>query len=145
MKTAMSDYQKMFNTMNFLDSPNSERSFLNDITKRLARKKPYNHNDPNDILDLVIVSDHQLTGFDSKFVNIIYLDKVLAEGLLIQAMSRTNRVLNKEAKPYGKVRFYRKGELMEENVSQALVIYTKEVTTRSLMPKSRHRQKNSKI
>src|SRR5699024_250956 len=53
------------------------------------------------------------------------MDKIMAEGPLIQAMSRTNRTINKNAKPYGKVRFYRKGSIMTENVKNALVIYTK--------------------
>jgi type I restriction enzyme R subunit len=53
------------------------------------------------------------------------MDKLMKEGPLIQAMSRTNRTINKAAKPHGKVRFYRKGAVMEENVKNALVIYTK--------------------
>lgn len=125
LKSAMTDYTKTFNTMDFINSPHPERAYLNDITKRLARKKPYNHNHPEDILHLIIVSDQLLTGFDSKYINIIYFDKILAEGLLIQGMSRTNRIYDQNAKPYGKVRFFRKGELMEENVKNALVIYTK--------------------
>lgn len=125
LKDAMTDYAKMYDTRNFLDSDNPERDYLNDITKRIAHKKPYNRNDEKDRLDLVIVSDQLLTGFDSKYVNIIYMDKLLREGLLIQAMSRTNRTINRNAKPYGKVRFFRKGKLMEEHVKNALIIYTK--------------------
>jgi len=96
-----------------------------DITKRISRKKPYNQDKDADRLDLIIVADQLLTGFDSKYVNIIYMDKLMKEGPLIQAMSRTNRTINKAAKPHGKVRFYRKGAVMEENVKNALVIYTK--------------------
>ncbi|MFR6560438.1 MAG: UvrB domain 3-containing protein, partial [Weissella confusa] len=86
---------------------------------------PYNKGNDADRLDLIIVSDQLLTGFDSKFVNIIYMDKILGEGPLIQAMSRTNRTIDKTAKPHGKVRFYRQGAVMEEKVKDALVIYTK--------------------
>lgn len=132
LKQAMVDYASLYGTRNFLDAKNPERDYLNDITKRLAHKKPYNHklSDEQETahpqrLDLVIVSDQLLTGFDSQYVNIIYLDKLLKEGMLIQAMSRTNRIIDKNAKPYGKVRFFRKGELMEENVKKALIIYTK--------------------
>ncbi|QVK11519.1 HsdR family type I site-specific deoxyribonuclease [Weissella ceti] len=125
LKQAMTDYSEMYGTRNFLDSDNPERDYLNDITKRIAHKKPYNRKDDKERLDLVIVSDQLLTGFDSKYVNIIYMDKLLKEGLLIQAMSRTNRTINRNAKPYGKVRFFRKGQLMEENVKNALIIYTK--------------------
>ncbi len=132
LKQAMVDYAQRYQTHNFLDDKDSERTYLNDITKRLAHKKPYNQKlsaaeeeaHPQR-LDLVIVSDQLLTGFDSKYVNIIYIDKILKEGLLIQAMSRTNRTIDKNAKPHGKVRFFRKGDVMEENVKNALVIYTK--------------------
>jgi len=125
LKRAMVDYQKLYDTQDFLQSQNPERVYLNDISKRIARKKPYNRGNDKDRLDLIIVSDQLLTGFDSKYLNIIYMDKVLKEGMLIQAMSRTNRTINKNAKPHGKVRFFRKGELMEENVKRALIIYTK--------------------
>ncbi|GJM47972.1 type I restriction endonuclease subunit R [Weissella soli] len=125
LKQAMQDYISFYGTHNFLEDQDSERTYLNDITKRIARKKPYNQDNDADRLDLIIVSDQLLTGFDSKYVNIIYMDKIMAEGPLIQAMSRTNRTISKNAKPYGKIRFYRKGEVMEENVKNALVIYTK--------------------
>lgn len=125
LKGAMKDYSEFYGTQDFLESNDPERLYLNDLTKRIARKKPYNRNNDRDRLDLIIVSDQLLTGFDSKYLNIIYMDKILKEGMLIQAMSRTNRTINRNAKPHGKVRFYRKGEVMEENVKRALVIYTK--------------------
>lgn len=125
LKQAMLDYSAMYDTKNFLDTKEPEREYLNDLTRRIAHKWPAYRDPEKDRLDLVIVSDQLLTGFDSKYVNIIYMDKLLREGLLIQAMSRTNRTINRAAKPYGKVRFFRKGELMEENVKNALVIYTK--------------------
>jgi type I restriction enzyme R subunit len=125
LKDAMEDYSAQYNLRSFLQDKDPERSYLNDVTRRIARKKPYNQGRDEDRLDLIIVSDQLLTGFDSKFVNIIYMDKLLSEGPLIQAMSRTNRTIDKDAKPYGKVRFYRKGEAMEEKVKQALIIYTK--------------------
>ncbi|CAH1855443.1 type I restriction endonuclease subunit R [Convivina intestini] len=125
LKKAMADYVERYQTANFIEHDDPERDYLNDITKRLARKKPYNRGNDDDRLDLVIVSDQLLTGFDSKYLNIIYLDKLLQEGLLIQAMSRTNRTFDKNAKPHGKVRFYRKGQVMEDHVREALVIYTK--------------------
>lgn len=125
LKQAMTDYIERYGTRNFMEDKDSERAYLNDMTKRIARKKPYNAGNDADRLDLIIVSDQLLTGFDSKYVNIIYMDKIMAEGPLIQAMSRTNRTIDKNAKPHGKVRFYRKGSVMEENVKNALVIYTK--------------------
>ncbi len=87
----MQDYMTFYGTRNFLEDKDPQRAYLNDMTKRIARKKPYNKGNDADRLDLIIVSDQLLTGFDSKFVNIIYMDKILGEGPLIQAMSRTNR------------------------------------------------------
>lgn len=125
LKNAMQDYIDFYGTRNFMNDKDAERLYLNDITKRIERKKPYNTNKDSERLDLIIVSDQLLTGFDSKYVNIIYMDKTMAEGPLIQAMSRTNRTIDKTAKPHGKIRFFRKGEVMEENVKNALIIYTK--------------------
>lgn len=132
LKQAMVDYSNFYGTINFVETKDPERNYLNDITKRIAHKKPYNkkvtpeqESNAPQRLDLIIVSDQLLTGFDSKYVNTIYMDKLLREGMLIQAMSRTNRTIDRNAKPHGKVRFFRKGDDMEKNVQNALVIYTK--------------------
>lgn len=125
LKKAISDYTQKFNVPSILNAKDPARAYMLDITKRLARKKPYNQGKDEDRLDLVIVSDQLLTGFDSKFVNMIYMDKMLREGMLIQAMSRTNRTLDRNSKPHGKVRFYRQGDEMKEFVENALRIYTR--------------------
>lgn len=125
LKKAIKEYTTHFNTPSILNAKDPERAYILDITKRLAHKKPYNRDLEEDRLDLVIVSDQLLTGFDSKYINMIYMDKMLKEGMLIQAMSRTNRTFNRDSKPYGKVRFYRKGDEMKEYVENALRIYTK--------------------
>jgi type I restriction enzyme R subunit len=125
LKKAIKEYSEQFNVPSILSAKDPARAYMIDITKRLARKKPYNQGKDEERLDLVIVSDQLLTGFDSKFVNIIYMDKQLKEGMLIQAMSRTNRTYNLNSKPHGKVRFYRQGERMKEFVENALRIYTR--------------------
>ncbi|BAK21956.1 type I restriction-modification system, restriction subunit R [Melissococcus plutonius ATCC 35311] len=125
LKKAILDYTQKFNVPSILNAKDPARAYMLDITKRLARKKPYNQGKEEDRLDLVIVSDQLLTGFDSKFVNMIYMDKMLREGMLIQAMSRTNRTLDRNSKPHGKVRFYRQGDEMKEFVENALRIYTR--------------------
>lgn len=131
LKAAIQDYSDFYGTHNFFNDSDTERAYLTDVTKRIAHKKPYNRKltaeqeaETPQRLDLIIVSDQLLTGFDSKYVNTIYMDKILKEGLLIQAMSRTNRTIDRSAKPHGKVRFFRKGEMMEDRVKQALMIYT---------------------
>ena len=116
-----------------------------DITKRLARKKPYNQGKEEDRLDLVIVSDQLLTGFDSKFINMIYMDKMLKEGMLIQAMSRTNRTLNRDSKPHGKVRFYRQGDAMKEYVEMHCVSIHEAETIHYKKRKKKLEIKNLKI
>jgi type I restriction enzyme R subunit len=125
LKKAIKDYTEKFNVPSILDANDPARAYMLDITKRLARKKPYNQDKEEDRLDLVIVSDQLLTGFDSKYINMIYMDKMLKEGMLIQAMSRTNRTFNLNSKPHGKVRFYRQGDAMQEFVENALRIYTR--------------------
>lgn len=125
LKKAIKEYSELFNVPSILNAKDPARAYIIDITKRLARKKPYNQGKDEERLDLVIVSDQLLTGFDSKFINTIYMDKQLKEGMLIQAMSRTNRTFNLNSKPHGKVRFYRQGEQMKAFVENALRIYTR--------------------
>lgn len=125
LKNAINDYTEKFNVPSILNAKDPARAYTLDITKRLARRKPYNQGKEEDRLDLVIVSDQLLTGFDSKFINMIYLDKMLKEGMLIQAISRTNRTYDLNSKPHGKVRFYRQGDEMREFVENALRIYTR--------------------
>lgn len=77
LKQAMQDYMTFYGTRNFLEDKDPQRAYLNDMTKRIARKKPYNKGNDVDRLDLIIVSDQLLTGFDSKFVNIINMSSIL--------------------------------------------------------------------
>lgn len=77
LKQAMQDYMTFYGTRNFLEDKDTQRAYLNDMTKRIARKKPYNKGNDANRLDLIIVSDQLLTGFDSKFVNIINMSSIL--------------------------------------------------------------------
>ncbi|HFJ8218986.1 TPA: restriction endonuclease subunit R, partial [Enterococcus faecium] len=74
-------------------------------------------------LDLVIVVNQLLTGYDSKWVNTLYLDKSLEYQNIIQAFSRTNR-LNGPEKPFGTIRYYRKAHTMEQNIEEAIELYS---------------------
>lgn len=102
-------------------------SFKRDVAARLAHKRPYTgiEKRPDEQLDLLIVVDQMLTGFDSKWVNTLYLDKVLAYEHLIQAFSRTNRLFGPE-KPFGTIRYYRYPHTMERNVEDAVRLYSGE-------------------
>lgn len=96
-----------------------------DTAARLAHKRPYERIDksPEQQLDLLIVVDQMLTGFDSKWINTLYLDKMLYYENLIQAFSRTNRLFGLD-KPFGTIRYYRKPHTMERNVQQAVKLYS---------------------
>ena len=80
--------------------------------------------DPNHAqkIDITIVVDMLLTGFDSKYLNTLYVDKNLKHHGLIQAFSRTNRVLN-DSKPYGNVLDFRQ---QQKNVDEAIALFSGE-------------------
>ncbi len=96
-----------------------------DIATRLAHKKPYQfiERTPEKQLDLLIVVDQMLTGFDSKWINTLYMDKVLRYENIIQAFSRTNRLFGPE-KPFGTIRYYRYPHTMEQNIEKAVKLYS---------------------
>ena len=100
-------------------------SYKKDASLRLAHKKPYVgiERTPEQQIDLLIVVDQMLTGFDSKWVNTLYLDKVLTYEHLIQAFSRTNRLFGPE-KPFGIIRYYRYPHSMARNVEAAFKLYS---------------------
>lgn len=96
-----------------------------DIQARLAHKKPYERieNDPKEQIDLLIVVDQMLTGYDSKWVNALYLDKMLQYENIIQAFSRTNRLFGPD-KPFGTIKYYRAPYTMERNIDAAVKLYS---------------------
>jgi len=100
--------------------------FKKDIAARLAHKKPYLRigNTPEQQIDLLIVVDQMLTGFDSKWLNTLYLDKVLKYENIIQAFSRTNRLYMEHEKPFGTIRYYRYPHSMERNINDAVKLYS---------------------
>jgi type I restriction enzyme R subunit len=99
--------------------------FKTDLANRLAHKKPYLRvaAEPEKRLDLLIVVNQMLTGFDSKWLNTLYLDKLLEYENIIQAFSRTNRLFGPD-KPFGTIRYYRKPHTMNRNVAAAVKLYS---------------------
>ena len=81
-------------------------------------------NVPHHKIDITIVVDMLLTGFDSKFLNTLYVDKILRHHGLIQAFSRTNRVLN-GTKPYGNILDFRQ---QQDAVDAAIALFSGEKT-----------------
>ena len=99
--------------------------YKKDVAARLAHKAPYIaiSKTPDQQLDLLIVVNQMLTGFDSKWINTLYLDKVLEHENIIQSFSRTNRLFGDD-KPFGIIRYYRKPHTMERNIQAAVKLYS---------------------
>ncbi|WP_312971775.1 type I restriction endonuclease subunit R, EcoR124 family [Atlantibacter sp.] len=118
----MSDYNKRYgHDFDF----SRHAAFKKDLAARLAHKKPYEriHTEPSKQLDLLIVVDQMLTGFDSKWLNTLYLDKVIKYQNIIQAFSRTNRLFGPD-KPHGIIRYYRYPHTMEQHINAAVKLYS---------------------
>lgn len=103
----------------------SHGKFKKDIAARLAHKEPYTRIErtPEKQIDLLIVVDQMLTGFDSKWINTLYMDKVREFQNIIQAFSRTNRLFGPD-KPFGTIRYYRKPHTMKRNIDDAVELYS---------------------
>ena len=117
----LEDYNAQFQTS--FDYATYSR-FKTDLSDRLSHINAYKRIKPNEQLDLLIVVDQMLTGFDSKWLNTLYLDKILDYANLIQAFSRTNRVCDKTDKPFGLIRYYRKPHTMQRNIERAVKLYS---------------------
>lgn len=98
--------------------------YKKDVAKRLAHKKPYIdiEHDHDQQIDLLIVVTQMLTGYDSKWVNTLYVDKLMMYVDLIQSFSRTNRLFGPD-KPFGIIRYYSFPYTMEQNINDALEVY----------------------
>lgn len=113
---AMSVYDEMFNT-NFSEGVDVA-GYSQDVISRLnrsARDKQF--------LDLVIVVDQLLTGFDAPELNTLYVDRTLRDATLIQAYSRTNRIADLHDKPHGNIVNYRWPAQSEKLMNEALAKY----------------------
>jgi type I restriction enzyme R subunit len=110
LKAILADYNAQYGTNHKIGEFDL---YYQDVQKRIKDqqwpdadlKKAY-PNQPHHKIDIAIVVDMLLTGFDSKFLNTLYVDKNLKHHGLIQAFSRTNRVLN-ATKPYGNILDFR--------------------------------------
>lgn len=118
----LTDYNQQFGQSFTIPS---YQKYKKDVSLRLAHKKPYLGIDrhPEMELDLLIVVDQMLTGFDSKWVNTLYLDKLMRYENIIQAFSRTNRLFGPD-KPFGTIRYYRKPHTMKRNIRSAVKLYS---------------------
>ncbi len=125
LKTIMLDYNLQYGTSHRI---NDFDLYYQDVQKRIKDHKYSNADYPHkNKIDVVIVVDMLLTGFDSKYLNTLYVDKNLKTHGLIQAFSRTNRVLN-DTKPYGNILDFRK---QINEVDEAIALFSGEDTTKA--------------
>jgi type I restriction enzyme R subunit len=105
LESYIEDYNKMY-TQSFTTKDQQQfENYFKDISKRLKEREKETFKD-KDRLDIVIVVNMMLTGFDAKKVNTLYVDKNLKQHGLIQAFSRTNRTLG-EQKSQGNILCFR--------------------------------------
>lgn len=121
----ISDYKEMFGQSYTIAE---HAKFKKDLSNRLAHKKPYigleQPANRDKRLDLLIVVSQMLTGFDSKWVNTLYIDKVIEYEELIQAFSRTNRLYSRDEKPFGVIKYYSHPHTMEYLIKEAVRLYS---------------------
>lgn len=107
LKNIIDAYNQQYGTNH---SINEFDLYYQDVQQRIKDHKYTNKDYPHhNKIDVVIVVDMLLTGFDSKYLNTLYVDKNLKYHGLIQAFSRTNRILN-DTKPYGNILDFRQQE-----------------------------------
>mgnify|MGYP002656604852 FL=1 len=129
MQESLDDYNEMFGTKYELAQIQGYNGNLN---KRLARKDP-KFQSRNEQLDLVIVVDRLLTGFDAPCMSTIFIDRQpMGPHDLIQAFSRTNRIYDKN-KTYGQIVTFQAPKLFKESVDNAVKLYSAGSTESALV------------
>lgn len=125
LKAIISDYNTRYKTNHTI---NEFDLYYQDVQKRIKDQQYPNQDLPHaQKIDVIIVVDMLLTGFDSKFLNTLYVDKNLKHHGLIQAFSRTNRVLN-DTKPYGNILDFRQ---QQDAVDSAITLFSGEQVDRA--------------
>ncbi|NEG69222.1 type I restriction endonuclease subunit R [Bifidobacterium sp. BRDM6] len=114
LRRAIETYNATFGTA-FDDTTVDQ--YFSDVTQRLKGEAE------GEKLDICIVIDQLLTGFDAKMVNTLYVDRTLSGANLIQAYSRTNRIDNFDDKPNGRIVNYRWPQTSKKLMDAALAVY----------------------
>jgi type I restriction enzyme R subunit len=118
LKIIIADYNRQYGTNFSIDEFDL---YYQDVQQRIKDQKYSKYDYPySKKIDITIVVDMLLTGFDSKHLNTLYVDKNLKQHGLIQAFSRTNRVLN-NTKPYGNIIDFRK---QADSVNEAIALFS---------------------
>lgn len=125
LKSIMDDYNARFGTNHRIAEFDL---YYQDVQKRIKDQQYPNADLPHpQKIDITIVVDMLLTGFDSKYLNTLYADKNLKHHGLIQAFSRTNRVLN-DSKPYGNILDFRQ---QRDSVDKAIELFSGQQTEKA--------------
>lgn len=120
LRSIIKDYNLQFGTSHSVDEFDA---YYQDVQNRIKDQKYTNQDYPHENkIDITIVVDMLLTGFDSKYLNTLYVDKNLKYHSLVQAFSRTNRILN-DTKPYGNILDFR-GQ--QAAVDEAIALFSGE-------------------
>lgn len=117
LKKIMTDYNACYGTAHVIEEFDA---YYQDIQQRIKNQQYPSSEYKEKKIDITIVVDMLLTGFDSKFLNTLYVDKNLKYHGLIQAFSRTNRILN-DTKPYGNIVDFRQ---QGEEVDKAIKLFS---------------------
>lgn len=117
----MADYNKMFGDNFNLNQENGFNSYFVDISKKIKERK----------IDILLVVNMFLTGFDSKYLNTLYVDKNLKYHGLIQAYSRTNRILNVN-KQHGNIVCFRN---LKKRTDEAIKLFSDENAVETVLMK----------
>jgi len=120
LKSIIADYNIRYGTNHSIGEFDA---YYQDVQKRIKDQQYPNRDLPRkgaEKIDITIVVDMLLTGFDAKYLNTLYVDKNLRHHGLIQAFSRTNRVLN-AAKPYGHILDFR---AQQDKVDEAITLFS---------------------
>lgn len=131
LQSIIADYNKQYGSNH---SINEFDLYYQDVQQRIKFQKFSNADYPHkNKIDIVIVVDMLLTGFDSKYLNTLYVDKNLKYHGLIQAFSRTNRTLHSTGteatiKPYGNILDFRQ---QQAEVDRAIALFSGEDTGRA--------------
>ena len=120
LRSIMADYNAQYGTNHSIGEFDQ---YYQDVQTRIKSQKfPLSDVPHAEKIDITIVVDMLLTGFDSQYLNTLYVDKKLRYHGLIQAFSRTNRVLN-DTKPYGNILDFRQ---QQEAVNEAIKLFSGE-------------------
>lgn len=117
LKKIMADYNACYGTAHVIEEFDA---YYQDIQQRIKNQQYPSSEYKEKKIDITIVVDMLLTGFDSKFLNTLYVEKNLKYHGLIQAFSRTNRILN-DTKPYGNIVDFRQ---QGEEVDKAIKLFS---------------------